>query len=47
MENMKKYYTGEIYGKNMWPTARAYSPHRFKYLFDKVLAASPRVNKWL
>jgi hypothetical protein len=47
MENMKKYYTGEIYGKNMWPAARVYSPHRFKYFFDKVLAASPGVNKWL
>jgi len=47
MENMEKYYTGEIYGKNTWPAARAYSPHRFKYFFDKVLAASPGVNKWL
>jgi hypothetical protein len=45
MENMKKYYTGEIYGKNMWPAARVYSPHRFKYFFDKVLAASLGVNK--
>ena len=33
MENMKKYYTGDVYGKNMWPTARAYSPHKFKYFF--------------
>jgi hypothetical protein len=22
MENMKKYYTGEVYGKNMWPAVR-------------------------
>ena len=44
MENMKKYYTGEVYGKNMWPAARAYSPHRFKYFFYKVLAASPGVS---
>ena len=44
MENMKKYYTGEVYGKNMWSAARAYSPHRFKYFFDKVLAASPGVS---
>ena len=36
MENMKKYYTGEVYAKNMWPAARAYSPHRYKYFFDKV-----------
>jgi len=43
MENMKKYYTGDVYGKNMWPAARAYSPHKFKYFFDKVLAASPEV----
>ena len=47
MENMKKYYTGDVYGKNMWPAARAYSPHKFKYFFDKVLAASPKVQKWL
>jgi hypothetical protein len=47
MENMKKYYTREVYGKNMWPAARAYSPHRFNYFFDKVLAASTSVSKWL
>jgi transposase-like protein len=29
MENMKKYYTGDVYGKNMWPAGRAYSPHKF------------------
>jgi len=28
MENMKKYYSGDVYGKNMWPAARAYSPHK-------------------
>ena len=47
MENMKKYYTGDVYGKNMWPAARAYSPHKFKYFFDKVFQASPDVQKWL
>ena len=47
MNNMKKYYTGEVYGKNMWPVVRAYSPHRFKYFFDKVLAASASVSSWL
>jgi hypothetical protein len=45
MENMKKYYTGEVYGKNMWPAARDYSPHRFKYVFDNVLVASTSVSK--
>jgi len=29
MENLKKYYSGDVYGKNMWPAARAYSPHMF------------------
>jgi hypothetical protein len=43
MENMKKYYSGDVYGKNMWPAARAYSPHKFQYFFDKGLAASPDV----
>jgi hypothetical protein len=47
MENMKKYYTREVYEKNMWPAARAYSPHRFKYFFDKMLASSTSVSKWL
>ena len=47
MENMKKYYSGDVYGKNMWPAARAYSPHKHKYFFDKVLAASQGVQKWL
>ena len=46
MDNMKKYYTGDVYD-NIWPAARAYSPHRFKYFFDKVLAASPSVTNWL
>ncbi|XP_066347842.1 uncharacterized protein [Miscanthus floridulus] len=47
MENMKKYYNGDVYGKNMWLAARAYSAHKFKFFFDKVLAASPDVQKWL
>jgi hypothetical protein len=47
MENMKKYYTGDMYAKNMWLAARAYTPHKFKYFFDKVVAASPDVLVWL
>ena len=47
MDNMKKYYTGDVYAKNMWPAARAYTPHKFKYFFDKVLEASPDVQDWL
>ena len=47
MENMKKHYTGEVYAKNMWLAARAYTPHKFKYFFDKVLEASPDVQDWL
>ena len=47
MENMKKYYSGDVYAKNMWPAARAYTPHKFKYFFDKVVAASPGVLTWL
>ena len=33
MDNLKSFYTGDVYKKNMWPTARAYSPHKFKYFF--------------
>ena len=40
MENIKKYYLGDVYAKNMWPAARAYTPHKFKYFFDKVVDAS-------
>jgi hypothetical protein len=47
MENLKKYYSCDVYGKNMWPAARAHSPHKFKYFFDKVLATSPGMEKWL
>ena len=47
MENLKKYYTGEVYAKNMWPAARAYTPHKFKFYFDKVVDASPGIVKWL
>jgi hypothetical protein len=28
MANLK-YYSGDVYGKNMWPAARAYSPYKF------------------
>ena len=31
----------------MWPAARAYSAHKFKYFLDKVLQASPDVQNWL
>jgi len=47
MDNMKKYYSGEVYAKNMWPAARAYTGHKFRYFFDKVLEASPDVADWL
>jgi transposase-like protein len=47
MDNLKKYYTGEVYAKNMWPAARTYTPHKFKYFFDKVVEASPNILKWL
>jgi hypothetical protein len=47
MENMKKTFTGEVYGENMWPAARSYTAGKYKYFMDKVLAASPDVEKWL
>jgi hypothetical protein len=47
MENMKKYYSEDVFAKNMWPAARAYTPHKFKYFFDKVVDASPDVLDWL
>ena len=43
MDNMKKYYSGDVYAKNMWPAATAYTSHKFKYFFDKVVDASPDV----
>jgi hypothetical protein len=47
MGNMKKYFTGEVYGKNMWKAVRAYSPHKYDYFMGKVLEASPGVQNWL
>ena len=47
MENMKKHFTGDVFAKNMWAAAGAYSPHKFQYFFDKVLQASPEVQVWL
>lgn len=46
MDNLKKYYHGEVYGKNMWPAARAYTESKFHYFFDKVVAASPSILDW-
>jgi len=31
----------------MSPVARAYTPHKFKYFFDKVVDASLDVLNWL
>jgi hypothetical protein len=47
MENMKKSYRGEVYAKNMWSAARAYTPHKYKYFFEKVADASPEAIDWL
>lgn len=47
MENMKKYYSREVYGKNMCPAVSAYTPKKHKCFLDKVLQASPDVQKWL
>lgn len=34
MENMNK-YSGEVYAKNMWPAARAYSSHKYRYFLTR------------
>lgn len=47
IENMKKGFTGDVYGANMWPADRAYSDRMYKYFMDKVIAASPSVQTWL
>ena len=47
MDNIKKYYSGDVYAKNMWHAARAYTAHKFKYFFDKVVDASLDVLNWL
>jgi hypothetical protein len=47
MENMKKNFHGEVFAKNMQPAARAYEPGKHQYFLDKVLTASPHVQKWL
>ena len=47
MDNMKKYYLGDVYAKSMWPAARAYTPHNFNYFFDKVVDASLDMLNWL
>lgn len=34
IENMKKGFTGDVYGANMWPADRAYSDRMYKYFMD-------------
>jgi hypothetical protein len=46
MENMKKRYTGNAYGKYMWLAARAFNPDKYKHFMDKVFSASLDVEKW-
>lgn len=45
--DMKKYYTCEVYGKNMWPTTRDYTLEKHMYFLNKVLNASLDVQKCL
>jgi transposase-like protein len=43
MENMKKRFTGNAYGKYMWPAVKAYTVEKFNKLMDKVIEAYPGV----
>ncbi|WVZ88004.1 hypothetical protein U9M48_034566, partial [Paspalum notatum var. saurae] len=47
MENMKKKFTRDVYGKNMWLAAKAYTRGKHDYFMKKVLEATSGVQTWL
>jgi transposase-like protein len=47
VENMKKRFTGQVYAKNIWSPARAYTAGKHEYFMKKVFESSLQIDTWL
>src|SRR6266508_620341 len=46
-KNMKKSFSGELYGKNMWCAAKSYTISQFNYFMGKIEEKDPKALEWL
>lgn len=47
-KNMKKIFSGELYGKNMWCAAKSYTSSKYDYFMGKIERNIPRpLNGWM
>jgi len=46
-KNMKKSYSGDLYGKNMWCAAKSFTISKFNYFIGKIEEKDPKAIEWL
>ena len=46
-KNMKKSYSGDLYGKNMWCAANSFTISKFNYFIGKIEEKDPKAIEWL
>jgi len=46
-KNMKKSFSGELYGKNMWCAAKSFTVSKFNYFMGKIQEKDPSALEWL
>jgi len=46
-KNMKKSFSGELYGKNMWCAAKSFTVSKFNYFMGKIQEKDPKALEWL
>ena len=45
-KNMKKSYSGDLYGKNMWCATKSFTISKFNYFLGKI-EKDPKAIEWL
>ncbi|XP_066346898.1 protein FAR1-RELATED SEQUENCE 5-like [Miscanthus floridulus] len=46
-KNMKKSYSGTLYGKNMWVAAKSFTTDKFNFFMRNIEEKDPRALEWL
>ena len=46
-KNLKKSYSGDLYGKNMWCAAKSFTILKFNYFLDKIEEKDSKAIEWL
>jgi transposase-like protein len=44
---MKKSYSGDLYGKNMWCAAKSFTISKYNYFIGKIEENDPKAIEWL